>query len=125
MQFKSPTDKPIYVSILSGHTAIIGSEYRDLPLILHRKALEEGCITDTMDQATIDAKFEASKPAPENKQILVDIIKEMMANPKDGDFTGADLPNRKTLSALAGWSVSKEEMMQAVHAISVEDSEPA
>ncbi len=48
-----------------------------------------------------------------------------MDNPKEGDFTNADLPNLKALSKVVGWTVNKEEMMQAVHAIASEgEDEP-
>lgn len=123
MKFKAPGDTPIYVALLSGHCAVIGSEWRELPPNLHRKALEEGCITDNMDKATLAAKTEAAKPAPSNHEILIRVIKDMMANPKEGDFTAADLPNMKVLVKKAGWNVSKEEMMQAVQAIGGEDDD--
>lgn len=121
MQFKSPTDEPVYIALLSGHAAVIGSEWRDLPPILHRKALEEGCITDNMDEETIAAKVESAQPQESNHDILVGIVKGMAANPQDGDFTASDLPNLKRLGKLAGWNVSREEMMQAIHAIASED----
>ena len=124
MKFKAPGDTPIYVALLSGHCAVIGSEWRELPPMLHRKALEEGCITDNMDPATAAMKTEAATPAPGNHEILVGIIKDMMANPKQGEFTAADLPNMKVLVKKAGWNVSKEEMMQAVQAIAGEADEP-
>lgn len=120
MLFKSPSDTPVYVSELSGHTAVIGSEWRELPLFMHRQALAAGCITDNMDKATIDAKLKASAPQKTNHDILVLTIKQMMENPSSGDFTASDLPNLKNLSKLAGWNVNREEMMQAVHAIGVE-----
>lgn len=120
MKFKSPNDTPIQVALLSGHTAVVGTEWRDLPINLHRKALELGCITDNMDAATIAQKVEHANPQRSNHDILMDTIKSMMQNPKQGDFTGADLPNLKTLSLKVGWTVKKEEMMRAVQAISDE-----
>lgn len=123
MKFKSPTDTPVYVSLLSGHCAVVGNEWRDLPPILHRKALEEGCITDNMDQASIDAKVESAQTGKSHHDILVETIKAMMANPQSDDFTAADLPNLKKLSKTVGWNVNREEMMQAVQAIADETTE--
>jgi hypothetical protein len=120
MKFRAPSDKPVYLCLTSGHSAVIGNEWRELPILLHRKALEEGCVTDNMDEATIAAKIESAIPEQSKHEILLGIVKEMMANPKEGDFTAADLPNLKRLSGQAGWSVSKEEMMQVVHSISSE-----
>ena len=121
MKFKSPTETPIHICLLSGHSAVIGNEWRELPPILHRKALEEGCISDNMDAESIAVRVEAAKPEQSNNEILVGIIKGMMANPQPSDFTAADLPNLKRLSGVAGWTVTREEMMQAVHAIGAED----
>lgn len=125
MKFKAPGETPVYIAMLSGHTAVVGDEWRELPLFMHRKALEEGCITDNMDQATIDAKLEAAAPGESNHDILVKVIKDMMANPNEGDFTGADLPNLKVLAKNAGWNVNREEMMQAVQAIANEQDDDA
>lgn len=125
MKFKSPTETPVYLALLSGHCAVVGPEWRELPIILHKKAFEEGCITDNMDAETIAAKVENAQPQKSNHEILVETIKGMAANPQDGDFTAADLPNLKRLSSLVGWTVSREEMMQAVQAIADEDENDA
>ena len=58
MKFKSPSNKPVYIALLSGHSAYVGNEWRELPLLMHREALAAGCITDNMDDASIDAKVE-------------------------------------------------------------------
>lgn len=121
MKFKSPSNKPVYIALLSGHSAYVGNEWRELPLLMHREALAAGCITDNMDEASIAAKVESAKPEKDRHQILVATIKSMMDEGKPGYFTAADLPNMKTLNKLAGWIVSKEDMMQAVHAIAAED----
>lgn len=124
MKFKSPTETPVYVALLSGHAAVVGDEFRDLPPNLHRKALELGCITDNMDAETINARIQEATPNTSNHAILVGIIKNMAANPKEGDFVAStNLPNLKRLAKSAGWSVSREEMMQAVQAIANEDEE--
>ena len=125
MKFKAPGEQPVYIAMLSGHSAVIGNEWRDLPLIMHRKALEEGCVSDNMDAATIAAKIESAIPEESRHSILMGIVKNMMANPKEGDFTASDLPNLKRLSGTAGWSVSKEEMMQVVNAIANEPDHDA
>jgi hypothetical protein len=122
MKFRSPGDTPVYISLLSGHTALIGSEFRDLPPLLHRKALEAGCLTDNMDEETINARIESARPSEDNQEILIARINEMMTAPDEGYFTGAGMPNLKVLSRLAGWSVSREEMMQAVQAIGADET---
>ena len=112
--------------MLSGHCAVVGcDEWRELPVVMHRRALEEGCITDNMDRSTVKAKIESAQPTESRHDLLVGHVKAMMADPKEGYFTGADLPNLKILSKLAGWNVSREEMMQAVHAIGNETDDDA
>lgn len=120
MKFKSPGDEPIYVALLSGHSAVVTDEWRELPVMLHREALMAGCITDNMSAEAIAAKIESAQTGKSNHEILVETIKGMMDNPQSGYFTGADLPNLKVLSGLAGWTVNKEEMMQAVQEIANE-----
>lgn len=118
MKFRSPTDEKVYIALTSGHAAVIGPEFRELPPVLHRKALEEGCITDNMDEAIIKARTENAQPGKTNHEILIDTIEEMSKNPQDGDFVGSTgLPNLKKLAKRVGWNVSREEMMQAVQAI--------
>lgn len=126
MKFRSPTEKPVYVALTSGHAAVIGPEFRELPEILHRKALEEGCITDNMDEATINARTQSAAPGKSKHEILVDTIKAMAKEANDGDFVpSTGLPNLKKLAKRVGWNVSREEMMQAVQAIADEDENDA
>lgn len=118
MKFRSPSDEPVYVSLTNGHSAVIGTEFRELPDILHRKALEEGCITDNMDEATIKARTEIAQPGKSNHEILIEAIEDMSKDAQDGDFVASTgLPNLKKLAKRVGWNVSREEMMQAVQAI--------
>jgi hypothetical protein len=123
VKFKSPSDTPVYVALLSGHCATVGPEWRELPFNLHRRALEEGCITDNMDEESIAALTQSAVPQPDRHQLLVGTIKAMMDDPQPGEFTGAGLPNLKVLCKKAGWNVSREEMMQAVHAIGAEEDD--
>ena len=44
MKFRSPSDEPVYVSLTNGHSAVIGTEFRELPDILHRKAREAAIV---------------------------------------------------------------------------------
>lgn len=120
MRFKSPTDTPVQVVLLSGHCAVIGNEWRELPPILHQEAFRKGCISDNMSESDIAARVESATPGRSNHDILVDAIRAMMDAPEPGDVTAADLPNLKKLSARVGWSVNREEMMQAMLTIQAE-----
>ena len=121
MKFKSPSDEPIYVCLTSGHAAWIGAEWRELPLMLHREAMMNGCITDNMAPETISEMVEAAKPGESHHDKLVAVIKAMMDKPEQGDFTQNDLPNMKRIKALVDFDFTKDEMMQAVYAIGREN----
>lgn len=117
MQFKSPTDTPIQVALLSGHCAVVGPEWRDLPPNLHPEAFRLGCISDNMSQTDIESRVIQHTPQATNAEKLAVIIHEMIAENKPANFTGAGLPHMKTLSAKAGWTVNREDMMQAMRII--------
>ena len=118
MQFKSPTDTPIQVSLMSGHCAVVGAEWRELPPLLHPEAFRLGCLSDNMSQSDIDARVIQHTPQESTAEKLASITREMQAEGEG--FTGAGLPHLKTLSAKAGWTVTREEMMQAMYLISPE-----
>ena len=120
MLFKSPTGQPIQVAILTGCCAVVGDEWRELPVDLHRKAIEEGCITSDMDLATINAGQPQPSADKSNEQILIEVIKAMMENPEASDFRSDGMPNIKSVIRNCGWTASREEVAQAVQAIADE-----
>lgn len=123
MKFRSPGEKPVYVCLLSGHAAWIGPEWRELPLPLHAEAIAKGCITDNMDKAVQEAREAAAVPQPSVLERLVEVVRAMMANPQQGDFTQDDLPNMKRVQSKVDFRFSKDDLMQAVYAIGRDDAE--
>lgn len=119
MRLKSPTEAEIHVSLLNGHTIRIGPEGRDVPEMFRREAFAEGAIpADARPEAfakTSEEPADDSKPA-----LLVDAVKKMLAENNPDDFTGAGLPNRKKVSALAGWNVSVQELSAAWSSVNEE-----
>lgn len=53
MKFRSPDGKDKRVALLTGHTAIIGSEWRELEPQFHSGAYAAGCISENMIQNTV------------------------------------------------------------------------
>lgn len=118
MKFRSPMAEPIRVALLSGHTAIIGSEWRELDPIFHREALAKGAQCDKTEIENPDVPVRASK---EGADKVIDEATEirkaliaMLSRDEKGDFVASTgLPNLKTVEKLAGFRVEKE----AVYAV--------
>lgn len=112
MFLKSPRAEDIYVSLTSGHAIRIGPEGRDVPEMFRREAFAEGAIPADMKPQDFGSKDE--DPSDDSKAaLLVDAVKKMLEENNPDDFTGSGLPNRKKISALAGWSVSVQELSAA------------
>jgi hypothetical protein len=108
MQLKSPGDTPIHVALLNGHAITIGQEARDVPQMFLQEAFAKGAIPAEMNADSFVAE-EKNDTDPTTAELLVAGVKKMLVENAD-DFTGAGLPNRKTLSAIVGWNVSAEEL---------------
>lgn len=117
MKFRSPTPKPIKVDLLSGHTAIVTEEWRELPPIFHKEAIAQGCLSDNMTQEGVNATIERAAPAFDRlkviKEAIIEMLEEGEEDPKrhESNFTGAGLPDLRILGARVGFRVDKAEMM--------------
>lgn len=111
MRLKSTTETPVHVALLSGHSIVIGPEGRDVPEMFRQEAFARGAIP--YDAKAEDFQYVSTEPLePTLVTQLAEVIKTMLVEHPD-DFTGAGLPNRKKLSALAGWNVSVQELSAA------------
>lgn len=106
MKFRSPTDTPVQVSV-GVHSALVGPEGRELDEHFHKAAYSAGCLTGKMKAPEVveNTKGELDE--------LKAVIKSMIDNPCEGDFTNAGLPDLTVLSKLAGYTVSREDMAAA------------
>lgn len=111
MRFRSPTPLPIKVDLLSGHTAIVSEEWRELPPIFHKEAIALGCLTDNMSQEGVNATIERAAPAFDRLQVIKEAIIEMLKDGGEQNFTGAGLPDLRILGSKVGFRVDKAEMM--------------
>ncbi len=122
MQFRSPTDEPIkLISTAGGHSAIVGSYWRELPQNLHRLALAEGCECDQSRFKAVDVVPESS---PEAVSKIVDYpgayraaIQVMLGRNEETDFTNAGPPDIRQVSKLCGFQARKEDVLQVWHAM--------
>lgn len=115
MKFRSPTDQPIRVALTTGHVAVVGSEWRELPTHMHREALAAGCeSSDAVRQAPGKPTKEPAGQGNDEasvirRQLQVMLEREGTEEAKD-DFTAAGMPNLNVLSGLCGFKVDKVTM---------------
>ena len=114
MKFRARSGS-IRVSNIFGHCAIVGSEWAELPEILHRDAMAAGCECDQTVVATTEAKPMTAADAPkrvvDEATVIREVLEVMLVRNEDGDFTADGTPNAKVVSKLAGMNVRKEAVM--------------
>lgn len=124
VKFRSPTEKPIHVAILSGHAATIGPKWRDLPKILHKAAIGEGAISSNMTQEAIDAVIEGASGALDQDKAVKDALVVMLEEKDEPDnFTESGVPNIDVLSTRCGFNVERAQMLRVWKALQDESSE--
>lgn len=114
MKFCAPSGE-IRVSNVYGHSAIVGTEWIELPEILHRDAMAAGCMCE---QNVVETKAPVAETAADAPKRVVDeatvireVLEVMLVRNEDGDFTADETPNAKVVSKLAGMNVRKEAVM--------------
>jgi hypothetical protein len=105
MQFKAPGDKPVHIALVTGHTALVGTEFGELDARFHREAIAQGCIpfgTAAEEPAAKGATFD-------RRQVILDAINAMLDGSDENDFTADGKPNVAKLSARVGFNVDRSE----------------
>ena len=124
MKFKSPTDTPVQVVLLSGHSMNIGPEFEEVADIFINEALARGCLPESTVQAPSTAKVEAGAGAQgQNNDPKADYRKAivtMLDRSEDGDFTGDGLPNNNAVSKLVGFRAVKEDVLEVFREMKAE-----
>lgn len=130
MLFRSPTNKPIRIALTSGHTATVGPEWRELPVLFHHHAMTSGC--ERSDNSVVPELTEV-EPGPDAMNRVVDhdtayrnALTAMIERDEEGDFTRDSLPNTNAVSKLCGFSARKEDVLRVFRAMKDEAlAEPA
>ena len=127
MKFRAPTETPIRVALLSGHTAVITDEWRELDPIFHRDALAKGAQCDATDIAnpvvTVQSSDEGAAKVVDAETEIRKVIIQMLGREEDGDFVASTgLPNLKTVEKLVGFRVDKEQVYTVFRAMKDEAS---
>lgn len=117
MKFRSPTETPVHISLLSGHTCLIGKDLVEVEQRFVRQAIADGCLREGEEPA-------ANGPADKTKADLVlDAVRAMVAEAKEEDFNNDGKPDLRKLSKRAGFEVSRDERDTAWQAIADDDAD--
>jgi len=114
MKLKSPKNKTVKVGLLSGHVINIPPEGREVPKRFLQAAFQAGCLPIEVDAEEVEKSASELDPgkAKERQGIIIDAIKRML---EDGEEMAAStgMPNLRDLSKLAGFTVHRNEMVDA------------
>lgn len=125
LKFRAPDDKDeVHVTSTTGHAVRVGKEWREIPAILHKDAIAQGCITSNMEPESIAAALKNTSP---QFSAADEIRKGITGMLEEGDptfFTKDKVPNLKILSSRVGFNVDREQM-QSVWAEMQKEAESA
>lgn len=105
MKFKSTTGEAVHLALLSGHTAVVGTELTELPKMFHREAIAKGCLPEGVE---LDPA-ESTAGAFDRKKVIRESIEAMLDGTDPEDFTNDGKPKVDRVSAKVGFRVSREE----------------
>lgn len=105
MRFKSPTDKPIYLALTSGHTCTLGPAYTEIDERFHRLAVVEGAIPEGTEHVQVPT----ARVEPNRRELLLATVRQMVVEAQPADFTTDGKVNANALSARVGFTVSSSE----------------
>lgn len=116
MKFRSRDENVRRITDPSGHVAIVGPVWRELPEFLHNVALAAGCISS--DQAKTFGVQAAKNSAAKSDVVLSleevkNAMKEILSSNDEANFTTSGLPNKAALNKLCGGRVAAELYDQA------------
>lgn len=129
MKFRSPTDEPIFLSLTSGHTAIVPREGVELAPMFNRVAVANGAIPGTMtdEEAVLLANGgpgAADVPGFDRGTEITKALNKMLDSTEEGMFRNDGKPDLRKLNALLGFQAAREEADKAWDALT-EASKPA
>lgn len=105
MKFKTPTDQPVTIALLTGHTITIQPDgSTDVPAMFRKAAVSAECEPLGMDVTEVNPGTQAT-----NADLLKAAIEKMVEKDDETDFTGAGKPDAAKLSALVGFNVTAKE----------------
>ena len=124
MQFRSPHGDDIRIALTSGHVAIVGGEWRELPELFHYDAVLNGC--ERSDQPPMPGKVDvvadpnAMNRIADHDSAYREALATMVMRDVASDFTKDHLPNVNAVSRLCGFSAKKEDVLRVFRAMKEE-----
>jgi len=127
-RFRSLSGEEVCLSLLSGHVARVGPNWRTLPPIFHQEAYAKGCISDDMlqgvaapgDQQALDlitGGTGGALSAQERMEKIEEVIKQMVSENNPEKFTAGGLPRADLVNEACGFTTSAEERNTALESI--------
>lgn len=130
MNFRSPSDEPVFLALHTGHTAMVTREWSPLDPIFHAAAFEKRCECDKGGIiAPKDFQIEAADVSNARFSSIDDhyraALTTMLERSEEGDFTNDGLPNIKAVSKVVGFGAVKEDVLRVYREMVAEaDSGP-
>lgn len=127
-RFRSLSGEEVCLSLLSGHAARVGTDWRPLPEIFHQEAYARGCISDDMlhgmaapgGQQTFDLNSGGAGgalSAQERMEKIEEVITQMVSENNPENFTTAGLPRADMVNEACGFTTSAEERAAALESV--------
>lgn len=119
MKLKSPTETPVKVALLSGHIINVPPEGREVPQKFLADAFKAGCLPAEVDASEVNEIGSDEPSGKDRNEIIVESIKQML---EDGaEMTASTgMPNLKDLSRVAGFTVNRNELVDAWNSLQAE-----
>lgn len=117
MKFKSPNPEPIHIALTSGHTAVIGKTFEELPAIFHREAVARGALIQGVKGQVV------ASMTPDNRKTLVkNAMQDMLDGNDPADFTQDGKPDTGAVSKRVGFTIDRDERDAIWGELSIEES---
>lgn len=123
MRMKSMTGEEVYINMKeTGHSVRIGTDWTEVHPRFQKLAIFLDCVPEFFENYVEEDEVESERPKSV-MELIIDAIKGMKADPKDGYFTQEGVPNLKKLSVIVGFGVKREQLMEAMQTIMLETGE--
>jgi hypothetical protein len=127
-RFRSLSGEEVVISLLSGHVARVGPEWRPLPTIFHQDAYAKGCISDDMlngipappGQQALDlsaGELGGALSPQERMEKIEGVIRQMVSENNPEKFTTAGMPRAELVNEACGFTTSADERATALASI--------
>jgi hypothetical protein len=104
MKFRSTTGEEVHISLITGHTAVVGVELTEIEKRFHKEAIARGCLPEGVEDDAQD-----QPQGFDRVKVITAAINAMVDGSEEGDFTAHGKPVLAKLNARVGFTVSRSE----------------